>query len=190
MTKEELRKVYTEKRSALSDSECLELNVGLCKVFFNNVDLSAVKVLHSFIPIEKNNEPDTRRIVKQVTASHRDIRIVIPRVNKKTQSLESIFLEDSTVLKNSAWGIPEPEAGVVVDPGIIGMVLVPLLVFDRAGHRVGYGKGFYDKFLSTTNPHCKRVGLSLFDPVERIDNIMDFDEPLDQCITPTGSYTF
>ena len=190
MTKEELRKVYIQKRSALSDSECLELNVALCKVFFKSVDLSKIKVLHSFLPIQKNNEPDTTRIVKEIIARYRDIRIAIPRVNNKTQLLESIFLDDSTVLKNSAWGIPEPEAGVTVESGKIEMVLVPMLVFDRRGHRVGYGKGFYDKFLSTTSPNCKRVGLCLFDPVDRIEDIKDFDEPLDQCVTPAGTYTF
>ena len=190
MTKEELRKVYIQKRSSLSDSEYIELNDGLCAVFSKNVDLTGIKILHSFLPIERQKEPDTRPIIKQIMERHHDIRIAVPRVNDKTQSLESILLESTTVLKNSGWGIPEPETGVLVDPGKIGMVLVPMLIFDRRGHRVGYGKGFYDKFLTITNQNCKRVGICLFDPVDRIDNIMGYDERLDQCVTPSGSYTF
>jgi 5-formyltetrahydrofolate cyclo-ligase len=190
MTKEELRKVYIQKRSTLSDSEYVALNDELCTVFFKNVDLAGIKILHSFLPIERQKEPNTHQIIKQIMERCQDLRIAIPRVNNMTQSLESILLDPSTVLKNSGWGIPEPETGVLVDPFEIGMVLVPMLIFDKRGHRVGYGKGFYDKFLTLTNQRCKRVGICLFDPVNRIDNIMGYDEPLDQCITPGGSYTF
>jgi 5-formyltetrahydrofolate cyclo-ligase len=190
MTKEELRKVYIQKRSTLSNSEYVALNNELCTVFFKNVDLAGIKILHSFLPIEQQKEPNTYQIIKQIMEHHGDLRIAIPRVNNMTQSLESILLDSTTILKNSSWGIPEPETGVVIDPVEIGMVLVPMLIFDRRGHRVGYGKGFYDKFLTLTNRHCKRVGICLFDPVDRIDNIMGYDERLDQCITPAGSYTF
>ena len=190
MTKEELRKLYIKKRSSLSDSEYLQLNDQLCGIFLKNVDLSGIKILHSFLPIERQKEPNTRQLIKQIMERYRDIRIAIPRVNELTQTLENILLESTTTLKNSGWGIPEPKSGVVIDADKIGMVLVPMLIFDRRGHRVGYGKGFYDKFLSTTSHNCRRVGICLFDPVDRIDNIMGFDERLDQCITPSESYTF
>jgi 5-formyltetrahydrofolate cyclo-ligase len=190
MTKEELRKLYIKKRSSLSDAEYHELNDELCRIFFKSVDLSGIKILHSFLPIERQKEPNTRQIILQIMESRPDLQIAIPRVNDATQTLENILLESTTVLKSSGWGIPEPESGVVIDPDKIGMVLVPMLIFDRRGHRVGYGKGFYDKFLFTTSHNCKRVGICLFDPVERIDNIEGFDERLDQCITPSGSYIF
>jgi len=190
MTKEELRKLYIKKRSSLSDSEYLQLNDELCGTFFKSVELSGIKILHTFLPIERQKEPNTRQIIIQIMERYRDLRIAIPRVNEMSQTLESILLESTTVLKNSGWGIPEPESGVVIDADQIEMVLVPMLTFDRRGHRVGYGKGFYDKFLSSTSHNCKRVGICLFDPVDRIDNIMEFDERLDQCITPNGSYTF
>lgn len=190
MTKEELRKVYTQKRNSLSDYQYLDLNEELRRVFFKSIDLSGIKILHSFLPIEKNKEPDTRSILNQIRESHRDVRVSLPRVNDSTHLLESVFFESSTVLKINSWGIPEPENGELIDPQMIDIVLVPMLIFDRSGHRVGYGKGFYDKFLATTRPDCQRVGICLFDPVDRIDDIMGFDEPMDQCITPAGSYTF
>ena len=190
MTKEELRKVYIQKRSSLSDLEYTELNDELCEVFLKNADLSGIKILHCFLPIEGRKEPDTRLIIKQISERYPYLQIAIPRVNEMTQSLENILFESTTVLKKSAWGIPEPEYGIVISPDKIGMALVPMLIFDRRGHRVGYGKGFYDKFLTTTSQDCKRVGICLFDPVDKIDNIMEFDERLDQCITPNGSYTF
>lgn len=190
MTKEELRKVYIQKRSSLSDSEYAELNNNLCNAFFRNIDLRGIKNLHCFLPIERRKEPDTRLIIRQIMDRFPETQIAVPRVNKTTNSLDSFILESTTVLKNNAWGIPEPEHGIIVNPAKIGMVLVPMLIFDRRGHRVGYGKGFYDKFLTLTDQNCKRVGICLFDPVDRIDDIKGFDARLDQCITPGGSYTF
>jgi len=190
MTKEELRKVYILKRNALSDHQYLDLNDELRREFFKRIDLSEIKILHSFLAIEKNKEPDTRSILNQIREQYRDIRVSLPRVNDTTHLLESVSFESSTVLKNNNWGIPEPENGELIDPEKIDIVLVPMLIFDKRGHRVGYGKGFYDKFLATTRPDCWRVGICLFDPVDRIDDIKGFDEPLDQCITPAGSYTF
>lgn len=190
MTKEELRKVYIQKRSSLSNSTYNQLNKDLRAVFFKDIDLSQVKVLHCFLPIERNNEPDTGSIINEVREQYPNISIVIPRVNSTTQTLENFLYEPSTVLKKSGWGIPEPEAGVAVDAGTIDMVLVPMLIFDKEGHRVGYGRGFYDKLLASTREGCKRVGICLFDPVDRIDNIQEFDQPLDKCVTPARSYSF
>ena len=190
MTKQELRKVYIQKRNSLSHSQYVNLNRELCRVFFESIDLTGVKILHSFLPIEKNKEPDTKTILNQIKARYHDVRLSLPRVNDNTHQLESVFLETSTVLKNNSWGIPEPQGGELTDPEEIDIVLVPMLIFDSSGHRVGYGKGFYDKFLVTTRPDCKRVGICLFDPIARINDIMEFDEPLNQCITPTGSYSF
>ena len=190
MTKEELRKVYIQKRNSLSDTQYLDLNDELCREFFKSIDLSEIKILHSFLPIQKNKEPDTMMILNQIRAHYPNIRLSLPRVNDTTQLLESVFLETSTVLKNNSWGIPEPQNGKLTDPQEIDMVLVPMLIFDKRGHRVGYGKGFYDKFLATTRSDCKRVGICLFEPVDRIDNIVGFDEALNHCITPAASYKF
>ena len=190
MTKEELRKVYIQKRNSLSDTHYQDLNDGLCRVFFNSIHLSGVNILHSFLPIQKNKEPDTMMILNQIKERYPQVHLSLPRVNDTTHLLESVFLETSTVLKNNSWGIPEPQNGKVTDPQKIDMVLVPMLIFDRTGHRVGYGKGYYDKFLATTSADCKRIGICLFDPVDRIDDIMEFDEPLDECITPAGPYKF
>jgi 5-formyltetrahydrofolate cyclo-ligase len=188
MTKEELRKAYQQKRSLLSDPEYLKLNTQLCQTFFECVDLSGAQILHTFLPIEKNREPDTRQIITQLGREFPKIRVSIPKVT--SGELESFFFDTSLQFKENNWGIPEPVNGILTDPKKIDMVLVPMLTFDKRGHRVGYGKGFYDKFLSATRKDCKRVGLCLFEPVEQIENINDLDVPLTQCITPGKSYTF
>ena len=70
------------------------------------------------------------------------------------------------------------------------MVLVPLLCFDRSGHRVGYGKGYYDRFLRKCRADCKKIGLSMFDPVDEITDAGESDVRLDLVITPTATVSF
>jgi 5-formyltetrahydrofolate cyclo-ligase len=66
----------------------------------------------------------------------------------------------------------------------IDAIIVPLLCFDARGFRVGYGKGFYDKFLSECRTDCLKIGFSYFAPVAEISDAQDFDVKLDYCITP------
>ena len=75
-------------------------------------------------------------------------------------------------------------------PAEIDLVFVPLLAFDKKGFRVGYGKGFYDKWLAGCRPDCIKVGFSYFEPVESIDDRHEFDVPLNLCITPHNVYVF
>ena len=68
----------------------------------------------------------------------------MPRI--KGTRLENILLTDSTRLRINNWGIPEPERGLIIDPKQIEVIFIPLLIFDKKGNRLGYGKGFYDSF--------------------------------------------
>lgn len=190
MKKAELRVSYQNKRSALSHTEYLQLNHHLCENFFAHIDLSFSKVVHTFIGIEKKKEPDTWPIIDRMKREFPQIRLSIPRVNDQTSELENFFFEGVHQLKVNTWGIPEPTQGIPTPSEQIDMVLMPLLCFDKKGHRVGYGKGFYDKFLAHVRPDCKRVGLSLFSPAETIDDINDLDVPLDFCVTPEETFQF
>jgi 5-formyltetrahydrofolate cyclo-ligase len=84
----------------------------------------------------------------------------------------------------------EPQNNEVIGPEEIDLVFVPLLAFDKKGYRIGYGKGFYDKWLANCRPGCMKIGFSYFDPVESIEDSSDFDVPLDLCITPHNFYVF
>jgi len=87
-------------------------------------------------------------------------------------------------------GIPEPQNGLTVPPSEIEVVFIPLLAYDKKGHRVGYGKGFYDRFLSKCKPNTLKIGLSLFEPEEKIEGLDATDIPLDYCVTPVKVYEF
>ncbi|MBX2957764.1 MAG: 5-formyltetrahydrofolate cyclo-ligase [Cyclobacteriaceae bacterium] len=190
MTKQELRKVYLEKRMALSEAEYQQLNYRLCENFFTHIDLSFKKVIHTFLPLVEKREPDTWLIVDRIRREFPHIRISIPRVDTETDQLENFYFEGLHQLKKNNWGILEPQQGIPTPPKKIDIVLVPLLAFDKQGNRVGYGKGYYDKFLATCNPSCAFVGISLFSPVDRIEDIHSNDFLLSSTITPFEVYNF
>lgn len=190
MTKAELRKIYLNERLSLSDDEFARYNFDLCENFFAELDLQNIKVLHSFIPMENTREPNTRMIIYKVQEQYPHIQISIPKINPQTVVIENFYYEGTEQLKSNAWGIPEPQYGVRTNTQDIDMVLVPMLIADQDGHRVGYGKGFYDKFLATCKSSCLPVGLCFYEPVSRIDDINDLDMPLKYCVTPATVHRF
>ncbi len=95
-----------------------------------------------------------------------------------------------TAFQKNGWNIYEPMDGTITDAGMIDMVFVPLLIFDKQGYRVGYGKGFYDKYLQRCRVDCVKVGFSYFEPIDKIEGAREFDVPLNLCITPNSIYVF
>jgi 5-formyltetrahydrofolate cyclo-ligase len=65
-----------------------------------------------------------------------------------------------------------------------------MIGFDLQGNRVGYGKGFYDRFLERTRPDAIKVGLCLFPPVDQISDAAPFDIKMDVVVTPEQVYFF
>jgi len=189
MTKQELRKIYLEKRQALSAAEYGQLNFQLYQNFFSSIDLSFTKVLHTFLPITSKNEPDTWLIIDRIRREFPHVRISIPRVNSQKGELENFYFEGLHQLTTNEWGIQEPKQGIPTEPEKIDFVVVPLLIFDKKGYRIGYGKGYYDQFLSQCQPKTKKVGISLFPPVESLP-VEAHDVQLNYCITPSGMYEF
>ena len=188
MTKAELRKSYLQKRLALTEADCLNYSRQICEQFFLNFDLSFIKIIHLYLPIEKNKEPDTWLILDRVRGEFLNVRVSLPRV--RDNRLENIFFEDLHQLEKNSLGIPEPKQGVPTPTEKIDLVIIPMLAFDQKGHRVGYGKGFYDRFLKQCRTDCKKVGLSFFEPLEKIGDSNEHDIALTHCITPDRLYKF
>ena len=190
MRKSELRSLYLKKRRDLSPPEIAAESRQIAERFFTETDLTLVRTIHCFISIARFGEIDTSLIYERIWAEFPNIRTVAPRMNKTTGTLEGLPFNSVSGLIENSWGIREPASNEIVDPTEIDMVLVPLLCYDRNGDRVGYGKGFYDRFLSTCRPDCLNIGLSFFAPVDKIDDVSESDVPLDRCITPDKVYEF
>ena len=184
MLKQKLRKIYKEKRNSLFDTQNLSLNIANKTL---DLDIWNFQNYHVFFPIEKQKEVDSRLIIQIIQG--KDKNVVLPKLNFESNSIDSVLLTDSTLLKTNHLGISEPLNGIQINNNQIDLVFVPLLAFDNSGHRVGYGGGYYDKFLSEC-PNAIKVGLSYFDPINKIEDINSKDIKLDYCITPKKVYEF
>ncbi|MDM7920939.1 MAG: 5-formyltetrahydrofolate cyclo-ligase [Pyrinomonadaceae bacterium] len=190
MLKSELRKLYLGKRRSLSPGEVASASALIAERFFAEFDLREIRVLHTFIRIPKFNEFDTSTLYYRLWQERPDIITCSPRINSVIDELESYAFDEHTEFVENAWGIREPAGIESVGENDIDLVVVPMLCFDQAGHRVGYGKGYYDRFLARCRPDCIKVGVSLFPPVDAIDDIHAGDVPLDVVITPDRNYRF
>ncbi|MDQ3321148.1 MAG: 5-formyltetrahydrofolate cyclo-ligase [Acidobacteriota bacterium] len=184
MTKNELRKIYLAKQKNISLIERREKSRQISNRFFEIFNLNRINFLHCFLPIEKFNEIDTKIIFQNVWREFANVETLVPRVNFQTNTIENVKFASKTALIKNIWKIDEPAQSDSVETKEIDLVLVPLLCFDARGFRVGYGKGFYDRFLKDCRADCLKIGLSYFAPVAEISDARDFDVKLDFCITP------
>ena len=113
-----------------------------------------------------------------------------PKSNFEDNSMEALLINESTVYKTNKYLITEPKEGVILQPTTFDIVFVPLFVCDENGFRVGYGKGFYDKYLANCREDCVKIGFSYFEPIQKIEDVNEFDIPLNMCITPNNVYEF
>jgi 5-formyltetrahydrofolate cyclo-ligase len=181
MKKEEIRPLYIKKRKEISSEKLISLSLNISEKIFNEFDLTE-KTISLFLPIEKLNEIDTYLILEK--AKNKGNKIAMPKTNFSSNELIHILFNSFDQIETSAFGIPEPNAGEIIQPENFDIVFVPLLAIDKRGNRVGYGKGFYDRFLQKCSPDCLFIGLHLFDQMEEIDDITDTDIRLDFCVTP------
>jgi 5-formyltetrahydrofolate cyclo-ligase len=189
MLKKEARKFYKEKRLNLSEAERLKLG-DLMLIQFQTLSLPFIHYLLSYWPIEENNEPDTHLFTEFLKFRNPELKICYPVANFETMTLQAIATDIDTPFEKRNLNIYEPDKGDRVPVVEIDMVFVPLIAFDQSGYRVGYGKGFYDKYLAGCRAGCAKLGFSYFDPVDRLDDCAEFDVPLDLCITPFNTYVF
>jgi 5-formyltetrahydrofolate cyclo-ligase len=190
MSKAELRREFLKRRSELSSKQVGENSRMIADRLFSAADLRQVHTVHIFISIPKFNEVDTSLMIRRIWLEHPEIRTAAPKTHLDTGELEHIAFSSETLMAENSWGISEPSSGVRVEPPEMDLVIVPLLCFDLTGHRTGYGKGFYDRFLAACRSDCVKIGVSHFEPVDRIDGIGGHDIRLDACITPQHTYTF
>jgi 5-formyltetrahydrofolate cyclo-ligase len=188
MTKAELRKTYLEKRRAMSADEVGSCSRVIADRVFAVFDFAKLKAVHCYIPIPKFNEIDTSFIFERIWKEFTHVLTAVPRVDEATGELEHLYYTRETNMVENAWGISEPAGAERANPKDLDLVLVPLLCFDERGYRVGYGKGFYDRFLRECRADCVKAGLSLFPPVIEIRDTHVGDVPLDLFVMPNGVF--
>lgn len=189
MTKAELRTYYKEQRALLSAEEQERRN-QLLLTHFVKIHFKEPKRVLSFCAHPQMAEPDTSRIIKYLQHQFPSIQIAYPVMQATPGWMEAVCAEKNSTFRIGKWGIPEPSVGEIWQPDNLDIVLVPLIIADKKGNRVGYGGGYYDRFLQRTSADLLKVGLCFFEPVESIADTAQFDVPLSCCITPQGLYEF
>ena len=184
-----LRRKYREKRSELSASD-REKMTDLLLINFQKIELPFISCVHTYLASADHLEIDTYIFTRYLQFINPDLRIVVPKVDHEKGSMKHFIFNEQTELSVNSFGILEPSTGEEVSVKEIELVITPLLVFDERGYRVGYGKGYYDKFFATCHPETIKIGLSYFDPIPSIIDVNKFDIPLNYCITPDKLYSF
>ena len=187
MTKAALRSTALEARRLMGNAEYLEKSRHLTELFFATQDLSFIRVLHTFLPVTTRKEPDLWPLIDRVRREFLHITIAVPKM--KGDLLVHYRFEGLHQLKENNFGIAEPTGGTELSPEKFDLILVPLLVADRSGNRIGYGKGYYDRFLGGCRPDAKKIGISLSEPVETVP-AEEHDVPLNGLITPSEVFHF
>lgn len=189
MLKKEARKIYDKKRKEVSYTDRLKWD-DLILIHFQTVEMPQLDAVFSFYPMEERNEINAFIITDFLRFRNPSLQICYPKMVIEEPNMEAIACHADTIFEANAINILEPLETTIIDPLDIDLVLVPMLVCDVKGNRVGFGKGYYDRYLSRCRPDCLKVGLSYFSPVDRIDDANEFDVPLDFCITPEKVYVF
>ena len=183
-----VRKTFLQKRLELSLNEFQLLSFHAIKNVIELIEKEKPKCVHCFLPIDSKTEIDTKAIIKYCWEN--GIKVVVPVSDFKSSTMKSALITEETKLTSSNYNIPEPSSPIWEDELEIDLVITPLIHFDTLGYRVGYGKGFYDRFFNSLSKKVNKVGISLFEPIEQIEGLNEFDIALNYCATPKNTYSF
>lgn len=187
MTKADLRQKYKEMRLQLSPGEIERLSETIVEQTLTHFQLSE-KTISIFLPIERQREVNTYLLWERAMGV--GATVAIPKTNFETMDMRHYLFESTDQLEVNQKGIPEPKKGKIIAADRFDIVFVPLLAVDNKGHRVGYGKGFYDRFLRKCAPNCLFIGLHYFDLEAKIDDVLPTDIRLNAIVTPTKVVRF
>lgn len=185
MDKKKLRLLYKKKRAELDSLKIENLSIEIANQILI-LPLWGFENFHVFMGVEKMKEINTNHIISVLQG--RDKNIIIPKVVSNTH-LAHCMLTDATKLKINQWDVLEPINGIEVEEKKIQVVFIPLLAYDCFGNRLGYGKGYYDRFLDKCAEKCLKIGLSFFTPEKKILT-SPLDIKLNYCVTPKKIYKF
>lgn len=181
MTKKELRVKYKALRKSLPKEMRRSYDSLLCAQIIQVLEKR--NHVGIFLPIDKHQEIDLRPLLQNT-----EIHWYAPVTDIDANEMKFCMINQTTSLNENKWGILEPEVHRYVEPEKLDALIIPSLIFDQKGFRVGYGKGFYDLYIKKCRLNCLKIGVNYFEPIDEIYDIEHFDEALNICITPEKKY--
>ncbi len=187
MTKKELRRKYKTLRQNLSEAEIDDYSLAIANQLLT-LDIWDFTFFQIFLTIEEQKEINTDYILNILAG--KDKNTIISKSNFEDYTMTHYLLTDNIRIKKNSHNIPEPIDGIEIQTSQLEVVFIPLLAFDNVGHRIGYGKGFYDRFLAGCKPETIKVGLSFFEAEDESFEASKEDIRLDYCVTPSQVFQF
>lgn len=152
--KQGVRKKARLTRDSLSKEDTSGWSRKICSSLLHILDGESPVMVYA----SKEREVDTRVLISGLL--ERGIRVVVPIIEREGRRLRLSYLDTMDVLSPSTFSVPEPVGHEIpADPADVKVVVVPMMAFDRHGHRLGYGAGYYDRFLSK-NTHLEKIGVA------------------------------
>ena len=172
MDKQMLRRQIREQKRAMTEQQIVQASAALAEKFYACEQYAKAKTIYGYLPY--NQEVRTVPMLERALADGK--RVAVPKVYG--DEMKFIYMDDLSLTEKSDMGIPEPVADGPVGDDPYALVLMPGLAFTERGDRMGYGGGFYDKFLSQENTHPTVALCYHFQMVESLP-VQDHDIPVD-----------
>ena len=172
MDKKELRRTIRDRKRAMTEEEITQRSARLGALFAQSDAYKAAKTIYGYLPY--NQEVRTVPMLEQALRDGK--RVAVPKVYG--EEMRFLYLDDLTQVAKGYAGIPEPIADEPVADDKTALVLMPGLAFDPEGHRIGYGGGFYDKFLAAEPDHPTLALCYEFQMLPKLDT-EEHDIPVD-----------
>lgn len=190
ITKNALRKEWLKHRLNLSEPEKNNRSFQIQDLIFSSIKITQFNSVNIFLPVHEKCEVRTWSVIQYFQEKYPQISLSAPKIDSiQDRTMNAVEIEKQTSYVQNKWGINEPEFGRIIPPEEIDLIFLPLITFDQHGHRLGYGGGFYDRYLKNS-PKSLKIGLSFFEPIEKIPEITSFDVKMDLCICPDSVYKF
>lgn len=172
MDKKDLRRTIREQKRAMTQAQIEEKSCRLAELFAQSPMYQQAKTIYGYLPY--NQEVRTTPMLERALAEGK--KVAVPKVYG--DEMRFIYLTDMTQVEKGYAGIPEPVADEPVADDPHALVLMPGLAFDPEGHRIGYGGGFYDKFLAAEPEHPTLALCYDFQMLPKLET-EEFDIPVD-----------
>lgn len=178
--KKKFRKQCLRYRQQLTSEKYQKHSGQIIANLLKEVNLDKYDTIHCYAAITKNREVNTFPLLKNLIDDGK--RVVLPVSDFEHVEMNNILLHSVNELQENNWGIPEPKSGPEVEDSTIDLAIIPMVGADKNCNRIGYGRGFYDRFLKNFN--APKVGLCYRQCViSEVLNTNYHDVPLDMVVT-------
>jgi len=169
-------------RSTISPAQIEEKSACICRLLQQVLEGIDPVMVYVSKPLEVN----TKNLIDYLISSHG--RVIVPIIETNTRTLRLSYIETTSVLVKSTFLVPEPVRNEIpASPDEVRAVVVPMLAFDHTGNRLGYGAGYFDRFLCD-HPHIKKIGVAFASQETECVPCEANDVKMDMVVTENGIF--